>query len=339
MITMHDAERTDPSYRLYNSRSLESAQLIQPDGTLVQQWSYEQGLSWHYAEMLPNGNLVAIAKDHMILELDPQSRLVWKHDGNAHHDFARKDDGNTYVVSGRPGFLAPSVDADRPLYMDLVEEVTRAGSIPWRWLPEEHVDELADLVELILPPSHFGDWPHLNTVEILPDGPTASKDHRFRRGNLLLCGRHIDTVFVVDRNTGSVVWAWGPGELLGPHMPTMLANGHLIIYDNGHNVSRSVRGYTRILEMDPLSGEIVWSYQSPSNFFSPSRGSAELLPNGNCLIAHSDSGRLFEVTRKGEVVWEFLNDTFGPRGCRDPLYRTRHYPVEAVPEEIARPSP
>ncbi len=113
----------------------------------------------------------------------------------------------------------------------------------------------------------FKDWPHLNTAEILPDSPTASHDERFRPGNLLVCGRHIDTVFVIDQDTNEIVWAWGSGELLGPHMPTMLPNGNLLIYDNGNNVSRRIRGYTPILELDPLSGGIRWTYQSTGSFY------------------------------------------------------------------------
>jgi len=334
MIAFHDKTLTDSSYRLYNSRNAECAQLIQPDGSLVHEWRYEQGFSWHYAEMLPSGNLAAVVKDKMILELDPDSRLVWKHEGCAHHDFARKQGGNTYVISGRPDSLSAKVDPNRQLYLDHLEEVAPDGRIVWTWMPEEHIEELSQYVELILPLTEFGDWPHLNTVEILPDNPTAKNDARFREGNLLMCGRHIDTVFVVDRDTGQIVWAWGPGELLGPHMPTMLSNGNMLIYDNGTNISRHIRGFTRVLELNPLSGDICWQYKSPGNFYSPSRGSGERLPNGNCLIAHSDSGRLFEVTADGKIVWEFFNDARDEKGNRAPLYRTKHYPIENLPEPL-----
>lgn len=331
MITIHDSRRTAPCCRLYNSRSCESASLIRPDGSVVREWAYPQGFSWHYAEMLPNGNLVAIAKDKMIIELDAASALVWQHATNAHHDFARLANGNTYVVSGRPGTEHPLLSPNRTLYLDHVEEVTAAGEVVWTWNAEDHLQELAALVDLIVPaPEAFGDWPHINTLEVLPDNPTAAQDERFQAGNLLMCGRHIDTVFVVDRETGRVVWAWGPGELLGPHMPTMLTNGNLLIYDNGNNVSRRVRGSTRIVELEPLSGRICWTYESRSNFYSPSRGSAERLPNGNCLIAHSDSGRLFEVTADGDTVWEFYNDKLLANGRRDPIYRTKHYPRESI---------
>ncbi len=34
-------------------------------------------------------------------------------------------------------------------------------------------------------------------------------------------------------------------------------------------------------------------------------GANQPLPNGNVLITESDFGRVFEVTRDGEIVWEF----------------------------------
>ena len=151
MIVYSDAAFVDPSLRLYNSRSQEIARLIRPDGTEVHRWAYPQNGSWHYAEMLDNGHLVAVCKDRMILELDPSSNLVWQHDTHAHHDFARRANGNTLVVSGRPGCRCAALDPDRDLYLDHLEEVTPAGDMIWGWWPEEHVDELQQLSELMVP--------------------------------------------------------------------------------------------------------------------------------------------------------------------------------------------
>jgi hypothetical protein len=35
-------------------------------------------------------------------------------------------------------------------------------------------------------------------------------------------------------------------------------------------------------------------------------GSLERLPNGNTLIGETNRGRIIEVTRDGEVVWEYV---------------------------------
>ena len=326
-VTLLKRDKCYDGYRLYSSRGTEKAHIIDLDGRDVHQWSYPQGHTWHYAEMLPNGHLVAIIKDVMILELDWDSKLIWKAKLRAHHDFARLSNGNTLVVSRRtmPNPWAKS----GKLSCDILVELTPENKVVWEWKVEEHAQDIAKHVPLTLPPpTRFSDWPHVNTIEVLPDSPTAKKDSRFKAGNLLFCGRHIDTIGVIDRKTGKVLWAWGPGELLGPHMPTMLPNGHLLIYDNGCNRSVRVRRYTRIVELDPLTEKITWEYKAepPTHFYSQARGSSQRLPNGNTLIAESDPGRFFEVTSKGEMVWEFYNTDLNKNGSRMALYRTICYP-------------
>jgi len=330
-VTLLKKDKCDPSYRLYSSRGTEAAHLIDLDGREVHQWSYPQGYTWHYAEMQPNGHLIAIAKDIMILELDWESKLVWKAKLRPHHDFARLPGGNTLVVSRRT--LPNPWREGKKLSLDVLVELTPDNQTVWEWKVEEHAREIAEHVPLIMPPAElFGDWPHINTIEVLPDGPAAEKDARFKTGNLLFCGRHIDTIGVIDRQSGKVVWAWGPGELLGPHMPTMLPNGHILVYDNGSNRSTKVRGYTRIVELDPIGGKIVWQYRAdpPHFFYSRARGSSQRLPNGNTFIAESDPGRCFEVTPQGEMVWEFYTPDKNKNGSRHALYRTVAYPRDLV---------
>lgn len=330
-VTLLKREKCDSGYRLYSSRGTEAAHLIDLDGREVHQWSYPQGRTWHYAEMQPDGHLIAIIKDVMILELDWDSKLVWKAKLRAHHDFARLPNGNTLVVSRRP-LPNPWTNSGK-LTCDILVELTPENRIVWEWKVEQHAKEIAQHVRLMMPPSKlFSDWPHVNTIEVLPDGPAAKKDPRFKAGNLLFCGRHVDTIGVIDRQTAKVVWAWGPGELLGPHMPTMLPNGHLLVYDNGSNTSVRVRGHTRVIELDPISEKIVWQYKAdpPSFFYSRARGSNQRLPNGNTLIAESDPGRCFEVTPDGEMVWEFYTPDLNKNGSRMALYRTLSYPRDLV---------
>jgi hypothetical protein len=71
--------------------------------------------------------------------------------------------------------------------------------------------------------------------------------------------------------------------------------------------------FSRVLEIDPATKEIVWKYQETpvSNFFSPRISNAQRLPNGNTLINEGWFGRFFEVTPEGAVVWEPVNPYFG----------------------------
>ena len=103
-ITVHQPDRCDPSYVLYNSRNLEIANLIDLEGHLIHSWSYPQGFTWHYVELLPNGHLAAIVKETegvdpgMVIELDWQSNLVRRFDVPAHHDFCFLGNGNVVIL-------------------------------------------------------------------------------------------------------------------------------------------------------------------------------------------------------------------------------------------------
>ena len=170
------------------------------------------------------------------------------------------------------------------------------------------------------------DYFHINTVGLLPDTPLGRSDDRFEAGNLLLCLRNVNQIAVLDPETGRIRWAWGEGEVEWPHHPTMLADGRILLFDNGVR-----RGFSRVVELDPRSGEIVWEYRAEpaETFYSYGRGSAQRLDNGNTLICESDRGRVFEVTPRGETVWTWWNPLM--KGNRHgTVYRMIRWPAEVV---------
>ena len=63
-------------------------------------------------------------------------------------------------------------------------------------------------------------------------------------------------------------------------------------------------------------------------------GNAQPLPNGNTLINEASFGRFFEVTREGQIVWEYVNPYFGgPSNAEtNAVFRALRYSAE----EIAR---
>jgi hypothetical protein len=115
--------------------------------------------------------------------------------------------------------------------------------------------------------------------------------------------REIHSVAVVDLERELVVWLQqGPWGM--PHQPTVLEDGQLLVFDNmGH------QGFSRVVEFDPLARELTWQYAGdpPESLFSIFSGSAQRLPGGNTLICNGVDGRVFEVTPKGKVVWDYRN--------------------------------
>jgi len=45
-------------------------------------------------------------------------------------------------------------------------------------------------------------------------------------------------------------------------------------------------------------------------------GNCQRLRSGNILVCEAPTGRIFEATRKGDMVWEFVN----PKRISDPFY-------------------
>jgi hypothetical protein len=339
-VTVCRSEECWPGYTLCQSRYEQSARLIDLAGQEVHRWSHAHRAEelegaflsgWHYAEMLPDGHMLAIIKEveggfgGAILELDWDSNLVWSADVPAHHDFERLPDGTTLVVC-RDYVENPTIRPGRTK-SDAILQLAPAGRVVWEWHADRHALQMADLVEIAFPVDEY-DWAHTNTVESLPPNAAGRQDERFRPGNVLFSCRNIDTVGVIDRETGDVVWAWGPGVLQKQHMPTMLENGHMLIFDNGCE-----RGSSAVVEMDPLTGEIIWRYEAdpPESFYTHTRGANQRLPNANTLITDSDTGgRIFEVTLGGEIVWEYLNEDLDGQGERQPIYRAMRYAPELV---------
>jgi hypothetical protein len=79
----------------------------------------------------------------------------------------------------------------------------------------------------------------------------------------------------------------------------------------------------------PRPAAIVWEYTAspPEQFFSSHISSAERLPGENVLICEGTAGRIFEITRRGETVWEWISPfTTLRRGQPSPaIFRSHRY--------------
>jgi hypothetical protein len=186
-----------------------------------------------------------------------------------------------------------------------------------------------------------GDWLHVNGVDYDPaldlvilsshnlseiwviDHSTTTEEARGHAG-----GRR--------GKGGDFLWRWGnprnygaPGEqqLFMQHDARWLPRGEdgalrVTVFNNGQG--RPGVEYSSVDELvlpfDPARGFALekgaafgpdapsWSYSAPDkeSFFAHFISGAERLPNGNTLICDGPAGRAFEVTRAGEVVWDYL---------------------------------
>ncbi len=317
--------------------------LIDMLGRIVHTW-YTKTAQQSFCWLLPNGNLIYPTRDRSrieqagLRELDPSSRVVWYYHCRVDHDFQVLPNGNL-LIHCITEYMTPALGPGLKRHPYMIE-ITRDGRLLWQWHGEQHLDELRELLgpagwqhflERVQGQFKF-DWAHNNTLQVIPPNKTYEKEKarggpiRFKPGNIIFSYRSVDIIGVIDRETGKIVWAWGPGVLDGQHMPHMLENGHILIFDNG-----TLRGWSRVIELDPLTEKIAWEYKAdpPKSFFSPYISGAQRLPNGNTLVCEGGRARIFEVTPDGEIVWEFRNPYRDP-GSLHSIYRARRYSPEYV---------
>ena len=147
-----------------------------------------------------------------------------------------------------------------------------------------------------------GDW------SCLPRGDALKLARRLalaaEPGQVLVSFRTLSAIGLIDLDKEQMVWAQR-GFWIAQHDPDPLPDGRILIYDNrGHAGSG---GCSRILEFEPVTHAASWTYtgveQQP--FESKIRGAQQRLPNGNVLITESVGGRIFEVSREKEIVWDY----------------------------------
>ena len=143
---------------------------------------------------------------------------------------------------------------------------------------------------MVVGEGNVGDWMHMNSMSTLgPNRWYDDGDERFHPDNIIWDGRQTNIIAITDKASGKIVWQLGPdydksealkklGWIIGQHHAHMIprglpGEGNILVFDNGgfagygnpnpgavtgHNYA--LRDYSRILEFDPITLEIVWQY-------------------------------------------------------------------------------
>ena len=327
-LTHHRPSASVKGYTLVTPLQGEASYLLDMAGQIVQRWRFTT-IKPFYSRLLPNGNLLALGTDSSLTpptippgtippfevnirrmgggathlqEVDWDGNLVWQYENPAiHHDFIRLPNGNTLFPEWTelPADVARAVRGgyrDRqktpPLVSDDFVEVDRAG----KEVRRTHLWQLLDPGrDPICPLERRTEWTHTNSLD------------RMQSGDIVFSCRNNSRVGIVSAASDKLIWKYGFPSLSHQHHATALANGNVQIFDNGAHRLGTPR--SAIVEVNPRDSSVVWEYvASPEQqFFSGHISGAERLSGGNTLICEGTSGRVFEVTRAGEVVWEWIN--------------------------------
>ena len=316
-VTVYDPNLTFDGLNLYACDVTPQAQLIDMKGNIVNQWNIP-GSRWTFSEMCENGDiLVVFTNDRMLMQLDWDSNIkIRQKKMRFHHAVTLDANKDIYTLARNKDLvfwgiipipilndcvvvLSPEGELKKKVYIyDMVKNY-----VPSHYIPRIHKWLLSykNLRKCFQNKSLFGfgsrgifDILHTNNIEVMNRDITGF----CRKGDWLISLRNLDLVFIYDVRQEKVTWSWGPGEISRQHHAQLLDNGNILIFDNGPD-----KGFSRIIELNPLTKEIVWEYKSdpPKKFFTNTRGSCQRLPNGNTLITESNRGRVFEVTKEGKV--------------------------------------
>jgi outer membrane protein assembly factor BamB len=335
LISDHDDRSNHPSAAVRATGEVpDDVRLIDMNGNVVHSWTVEPYMNKR-SRLLPNGNLLYAGPDNTIIEYDWDSNVVWRHEGiGSMNDLRILPNGNRLAIAHQPipdskqaqvndvgDRIAPWWEPrqrgseEHQLGADIYE-INADGEVVWEWHAHDHLD-----LNLFSPLTPLDDWLHANSIAPLPENKWFDAgDERFRPGNIILNARNINMMYIIDKQTGDVVWEGThhyKGGMAHSHEPEMIEKGlpgagNIILFDNSlFPRHRTHTGQTFIIEMNPVTMEIVWKYETEGyanlKFFSKTMGTQKRLPNGNTYIAEDNTGRLFQVKPDGAIVWEYVN--------------------------------
>ncbi|WP_405488804.1 aryl-sulfate sulfotransferase [Nocardia sp. NBC_00511] len=348
-----DPELAFPGYTLYAPLAGNGiVELVDLKGESAHRWQLPHRPGRH-ARLLPDGSLAyngaTLAAGALfpmwrkysggsMARYAPDGTVIGEHlDEHQHHDAHHYDDGRVLYAAVEPltGAAAarirggvPGSEADGIVWADVIREVAPDGTPLWEWKAAEHLDP----ADHVLQPHYWREhWPLINSV------------HPLDEHTVVASLRSVSAVILIDRRTGASTTLADRNVLAQQHHATPVGDGRLLVFDNGTFRTGESVTYSRIVEFELATGDIVWEYRdSPREaFFTPYMGGAQRLPNGNTLITEAAFGRLFEVTRDRRIVWEYVVPSFTEYpdadtarvfpGVSNALFRAYRYGADEIP--------
>lgn len=312
-------------------------------GGRIERRSWDDQLEWsfthinnayrmhHDIEVLPNGNILAIA---------------WE----------SKSSSEAQAAGRIPGTYGNSLWPDK--IIEIQPTGSSGGTIVWEWHAWDHLIQNYDpsrpnygnpadhphRIDLNHRQGNSSDWLHCNGLDYNP-----------QLDQIVISSRSFNEIWIIDHDTttqeaagpaGDLLYRWGnpatydrggiaDQKLFGQHDPKWIRPGMpghpgLTIFNNGNG--RAGTDYSSIEQIrtpllrdgtydlrngqpfEPEAPEWIYIASNPSNFYSSYISGAERLSNGNTLICSGADGQFFEVRADGTEVWRFITplDNGGP---------------------------
>lgn len=237
-------------------------------------------------------------------EIDYTKKVVWRSpviDNDSvtinfyHHDMQKTAKG-TYLCMAAVKYK----DINQQVRYNCLVEFDKKNRVVWFWSEKNHYPNDSNIYKAS----------HMNSL-----------DYDEVNEKIYVSNRDLNSIIRIDKPTGRIdfSYGWNVNDSVDyfqnpitkmQHRVVLLPNRNLLVFNND-SAENAASGRTKIQELsNPEIGEaeVVWEYpfqfENEIDNFIPRMGGAIRLPNDNILVACGVSDRNFEVTRKGEIVWE-----------------------------------
>ncbi|MFT7669453.1 MAG: hypothetical protein ACI8X5_002155 [Planctomycetota bacterium] len=169
--------------------------------------------------------------------------------------------------------------------------------------------------------------PNMNEIWVIDHSTTTAESKSTSGGRF---GRGGDLLYRWGNPRNYGAGGESDRKLFYQHDPQWLGTGEsgdlrMLLYNNGRGRPdgdystaielllpfSSKNGFTRDEGKAYGPSEPLWTWGGPGELFSPFISGVQRFENGNTLICEGANGRLIEVTKGGEVVWEYVNEQHG----------------------------
>lgn len=205
------------------------------------------------------------------------------------HDLVLLEDGSSILMGYDlkqidMSLVVPGGSSDATVRGIVIQKRNPSGEVIFQWESWDHYNILdcdtffVDLTAKVI------DYVHANAITIDTDN------------HLLLSCRHMSEITKINRLTGEIIWRLGgkrnefqfiddPNGFSGQHSPLRLANGNLLLFDNGnsHMPQFSSAKEYQIDEVDKTA-KLIRTYRQSPDVFSSVMGNSMPIPNDHILV-------------------------------------------------------
>jgi hypothetical protein len=280
-------------------------------------------------------NSLTFLCDNMPVETDLEGNILWRlphpfvfqNDTiTFHHVFTKLRDGHYYVLGNKKvkrrvtdaqaaqsvlkesGFSVRNDSVHKVTDIAVVFEFDNTGRVLWFWDADKYITD----DDLNFKKNNVGIPILLTHANGLAVNHNGSKIYvSFRDLNRIIRidkqSKKVETSFGEKYPSGEAQWMNGMFE--AQHDPNLTKRNTILILNNNGARSRKV---SSILEFDafpksatdPIRWKFELNFDTLTDGKSPSGGNVIEMKNGNIFLCGGQLNRMFEVTKKKEIVWD-----------------------------------